>query len=119
KAADSSCNPYIALGGLLAAGLDGIERGLEPPQPVEVDPATLSDSDRSDRGITRLPASLDEACDNLQADSTLMQALRDPSLSGPGQDLLARSYLAVRRSEAKSYAEMSDEEQFNSHFYKY
>jgi glutamine synthetase len=110
KAADSSCNPYLALGGLLAAGLDGIERGLEPPEPIEVDPATLSDAERADRGIKRLPATLEQACDNLQADSVLMEALGD---------LLARSYLTVRRSEAKSYAEMSDEDQFRLHFYKY
>src|SRR5207302_11432478 len=37
KACDASCNPYLALGGLLAAGLDGLERGLEPPEPVDVD----------------------------------------------------------------------------------
>ena len=41
KAADATCNPYLALGGLIAAGLDGIERGLTPPEPVDVDPATL------------------------------------------------------------------------------
>jgi glutamine synthetase len=110
KAADSSSNPYIALGGLLAAGLDGIDRQLEPPQPTEVDPATLSDSDRARGGITRLPGSLEEACANLEADTTLMKALGD---------LLATSYLAIKRSEARSYAEMSDEDQFRLHFYKY
>src|SRR5206468_11500809 len=46
KAADSSCNPYIALGGLLAAGLDGIERGLTPGASTEADPASLSDAER-------------------------------------------------------------------------
>src|SRR5207253_3894173 len=39
KAADSSCNPYHAVGGRIAARLDGTERELEPPEPVEVDPA--------------------------------------------------------------------------------
>ena len=42
KAADASCNPYLAVGGLIAAGLDGLERGLELPPPVEVDPATIA-----------------------------------------------------------------------------
>jgi len=110
KAADSSCNPYIALGGLLAAGLDGIERGLTPGASTEVDPASLSDAERAARGIRRLPASLDEAADNLAADAVLMNALGD---------LLGRSYLAVRRSEARAYAEMSDAAQFRGHFYKY
>src|SRR5437763_1788040 len=41
KSADASSNPYLAVGGLIAAGLDGIERGLEPAPPVEVDPVTI------------------------------------------------------------------------------
>ncbi len=41
KASDASCNPYLAVGGLAAAGIDGLERGLEPPEPVGVDPATI------------------------------------------------------------------------------
>ncbi len=110
KAADSSCNPYIALGGLLAAGLDGVGRGLDPADSTETDPASLSDAERSARGIRRLPASLDEALDNLAADRLLMEALGD---------LLGRSYLAVRRSEARAYAAMDDEAQFRGHFYKY
>jgi glutamine synthetase len=110
KAADSSCNPYIALGGLLAAGLDGIERGLAPSDPTEVDPASLSEAERAARGIRRLPSALDEALDNLAADATLMAALGD---------LLGRSYLTVRRSEAQAYAAMDDVAQFEGHFYKY
>jgi glutamine synthetase len=46
KAADTSCNPYLVVGGLIAAGLDGIERRLEPPEPVEVDPATIPEAER-------------------------------------------------------------------------
>jgi glutamine synthetase len=110
KAADSSCNPYIALGGLLAAGLDGIERGLTPSEPTEADPASFSDAERAALGIRRLPAALDQALDSLEADAVLMSALGD---------LLGRSYLAVRRSEARAYAAMDEEAQFRGHFYKY
>jgi glutamine synthetase len=110
KAADSSCNPYIALGGLLAAGLDGIERGLTPGESTEVDPASLSDAERGALGIRRLPSSLDQALDNLAGDTVLMAALGD---------LLGRSYLTVRRSEARAYAAMDEETQFRGHFYKY
>src|SRR5439155_12234448 len=83
KAADSSCNPYLAIGGLIAAGLDGIERGLEPPEPVEVDPATIAEDERVARWIHRLPATQEEALDALAADDVLTAAL------GP---VLARSY---------------------------
>jgi glutamine synthetase len=110
KSVDSSCNPYIALGGLLAAGLDGIERGLVPSKPTEVDPASLTDAERDAFGARRLPSSLDEALDALEGDAVLIDAL------GP---LLARSYLAVRRSEAQAYASMAEEEQFRQHFYRY
>ena len=75
KAADATCNPYLALGGLIAAGLDGIERGLEPPEPVDVDPATLDAGERARRGIAPLPATQAEALDALAADAVLTSAL--------------------------------------------
>src|SRR5213075_13205 len=68
KACDASCNPYLALGGLIAAGLDGLERGLEPPESVEVDPATIDESERDARGIVPLPATQEQALDALAAD---------------------------------------------------
>src|SRR5262245_55053197 len=110
KAADSSCNSYIALGGLLAAGLDGIDRSLVPARPIEADPASLSEAEREVYGVRRLPGSFDEALDALESDAVLTDAL------GP---LLARSYLAVRRSEARAYAAMAEEQQFREHFFKY
>jgi glutamine synthetase len=90
KPCDASASPYLALGALAAAGLDGIERRLEPPAPVAVDPATLSEGARAERGIERLPRSPGEALDALGSDPVLVSALGEP---------LARSYLAVRRSE--------------------
>jgi glutamine synthetase len=110
KAADATCNPYLALGGVIAAGVDGLERSLEPPEPVEVDPATIPESEREARGIDPLPASQKEALDALEADDALMAAL------GP---VLAQSYLAVRRSEWSAYSlEDADFEQ-RGHFLKY
>src|SRR5256714_2857164 len=50
KASDSSANPYLALGGVIAAGLDGIGRGLKLPSPVAVDPGSLSDEEREGLG---------------------------------------------------------------------
>ena len=108
KAADSTCNPYLALGGLIAAGLDGIERGLVPPEPVDVDPAQLED--REARGIARLPATQAEALDALAADDVLTRAL------GP---VLADSYLAVRRSEWTAYSAGDAAFVQQGHFEKY
>ncbi len=110
KPADASCNPYIAFGGLIAAGLDGIERELEPPAPLDVDPATLSDEERETRGAKRYPATLAEALKQLEGDEVLIGAMGD---------LLARSYLAVRWSEWEAYSAADEAFQFRSHFLKY
>jgi glutamine synthetase len=110
KAADGTCNPYLAVGGLIAAGLDGLERGLQPPDPVEVDPATLSDDERAALGVRPVPASQEEALDALEADEVLMRAL------GP---VLAGSYLAVRRSEWEAYSAEDERFEQQGHFEKY
>ncbi len=110
KTADASCNPYLALGGLIAAGLDGLERALEPPAPVQVDPATMGEDDREREGIRELPRSQAEALDALEADSVLTEAL------GP---VLATSYLAVRRSEWAAYSDGDEQFELQGHFSKY
>ena len=90
KTCDNSANPYLALAGVIVAGLDGVRRKLKPGEPVETDPASLPDSERRSRGIVRLPATLEEAADALERDSVLQEVLGAP---------LTRSYLAVRRGE--------------------
>jgi len=110
KAADASANPYLAVGGLIAAGLDGLERVLEPPEPVEVDPATIDEEERERRGIHRLPSTQEEALNALAADELLLDAL------GP---TLADSYLAVRRSEWTAYSEGDEAFEQQGHFSKY
>ena len=110
KPTDASCNPYLAFGALIAAGMDGLERELEPPGPLDVDPATLSEGDREARGARRYPTTLGEAIDALESDGLLMEALGD---------LLSRSYLAVRRSEWEAYSAMDEEARHRGHFLKY
>jgi glutamine synthetase len=110
KACDASCNPYLALGGLIAAGLDGVDRELELPEPVQVDPARLSDEERARQGVAPLPASQAEALDALARDAVLTDAL------GP---VLTESYLAVRRSEWAAYSVADAAFEFEGHFEKY
>ena len=109
KPSDSSANPYLALGGFIQAGLDGIRNKLDPGEAVNVDPATLSDDERSARGINRLPSSLGEALDALEADEVLTGAL------GP---LRSRAYLAVKRSEAADFADHDADYECFHHFTK-
>src|SRR4029079_3489343 len=98
------------IGGVIAAGLDGIHGGLEPPDPVQVHPATLSDDERAALGVPPLPSSQEEARDALEGDAVLAAAL------GP---VLAGSYLAVRRSEGETYAAEDDAFEQQGHFEKY
>jgi glutamine synthetase len=110
KPADHSGNPYLAFGGLIAAGLDGIRRQTLPGEPIDVDPGNLSDTERQQRGIQRLPTSLGQALDALEQDTVLTDAL------GP---LLATAYLAVKRLECQHFADLSADEEARQHIYKY
>ena len=110
KAADASSNPYLALGGLLAAGLDGVARAVKPGEPVLVDPGTLSDAERAERGIRRYPTTLAAALDNLERDRVLMAAL------GP---MLARAFLAVKRSESEAFGREDAAFETKHHFWKF
>jgi glutamine synthetase len=110
KPSDHSGNPYLALGALIAAGLDGISNQIDPGEPQEIDPGNYSEEERARLGIRRLPTTLDEALDELEQDSVLMEAL------GP---LLATSYVAVKRDESAFFQDKTPEEETRQHFYKY
>lgn len=110
KSSDASSNPYLALGGLLAAGLDGVKRQLTPGEPTLIDPGNYSDEERASRGIQRFPATLKEALDNLERDMVLMDAL------GP---LLSRAYLAVKRLEWESFSKEDVAFELKHHFWKF
>jgi len=109
KPSDSSANPYLALGAVIHAGLDGIRRKLDPGDAVNVDPAVLTEDERRARGARRLPDSLGAALDCLEADTVLMDSLGD---------LRRRAYLAVKRSEVAAFAEMTTAQECFEHFTK-
>ncbi|MGP1383814.1 MAG: glutamine synthetase family protein [Thainema sp.] len=90
KTVDGSANPYLALGGIIAAGLDGIRQDLRLPDPVKVDPGTLSEQELRSHSISPLPRSLKQAIDAFAADSVLQTALGEP---------LTKAILAVRQAE--------------------
>jgi glutamine synthetase len=75
RSPDPSCNPYLALACILEAGLDGIERGLEPSEPVRQNIYEFSDQQRQERGIDTLPATLKDALDKLRDDQVIRDAL--------------------------------------------
>lgn len=94
KAIDNTANPYLAMLGLLAAGMDGVERELDPGAPVQQDPDSLSDSERADRNIERYPETLGEALDVLEQNEVLRSALGDE---------LMQSYITVKRAQWEEF----------------
>ena len=110
KPCDPSSNPYLALGGLLAAGLDGMARTLDPGEPALVDPDTYSDVERKRRGIRLVPRSLGDALDELERDEALREAMGG---------VLFREYVAVKRAEVRAFREKDTAFELAHHFYKY
>ena len=106
KASDPSSNPYLALGGLILAGLDGIQRGLEPPEPALTNPARMTAEERERCGIRPLPTSLREALANLTADPALFQALGD---------LLGRCLVTNRTAEIVMLESMTPDDARKAH----
>jgi len=110
KSSDSSANPYISLGGVMAAGLDGIERRLTLSPPATVDPFNLSDDERQAIGADRLPQSLKEAIGHLKRDEILLKALGER---------LATSYIAVKELDIDAFANADEAFEFRQHIYKF
>ena len=75
RSPDPCCNPYLELAVCLAAGLDGIEKGMTPPPEITENIFEMDAAARSDRGIDSLPGSLEEAIKAMQADQLVMDTL--------------------------------------------
>ncbi|MEO7716034.1 MAG: type III glutamate--ammonia ligase [Capsulimonas sp.] len=97
RTADGSSNPYLASAALLAAGLDGVKRGLRPADPRSGNLFLLSPREARAQGIELLPANLGEALDELEKDDVLCAALGES---------YAQTYLETKREEWDEYAEM-------------
>ncbi len=98
---DATANPYLVLGALVRAGLEGLRAGLELPPACETDPADLSDDQRSAMGIVTLPATLPEAMEVFVSDERAVGWL---------PDTMRESYLDVKRAEQSLAAAESDED---------
>jgi glutamine synthetase len=77
RSPDPACNPYLAFSVMLAAGLEGIEKGYEAPQPVEENVYVMSEVERRERGIGTLPASLLEAIQLTELSQLVRKTLGD------------------------------------------
>ena len=98
RSADGLCNPYLALAMILRAGLQGIRDQLQPPSPLNVDPAKMSVADRNAMKLVPLPESLGEALDDLTADKLVCSWVPEP---------LLKTFVDLRRDELRRFADVS------------
>ncbi|QGN08045.1 type I glutamate--ammonia ligase [Halorhabdus sp. CBA1104] len=91
---DPSSNPYLAFAALIHAGLDGIENGIDCPDPVRENIYEFDEAKRDEYGIDTLPENLGEALDALEDDEVILDAL------GPHT---SEKFLQAKRQEYKDY----------------
>ncbi len=75
RSPDPSCSPYLGFAAILAAGLDGVRRKIDPGDPMDMNIYELSDEERERLGIKLLPSNLREALDRLEEDRVIRDAL--------------------------------------------
>ena len=92
---DAAASPYMVLGALVRAGLEGIRQKLPLPAILDRDPADYTEGERQALGVRPLPSSLGEALDLM---------LASPVVSGWLPDLMRESYVAVKRKEIEMFA---------------
>ncbi len=91
---DPACNPYLCFAGMLHAGLEGIEKGYELPEPMEQNLYHLTPEERTQRGIEQLPETLGEAIE-IAAESELV-------LRTLGEHTFKR-FVEIKRQEWEDY----------------
>ena len=94
RSPDPSCNPYLAVAACLAAGLDGIAQGLEPPEEISGDVYAMDDAARAAQNIGALPETLKDALDAMEQDRLIMDVLGEH---------VARHYIQGKRKEWNEY----------------
>ncbi|HVA22068.1 MAG TPA: glutamine synthetase family protein [Candidatus Micrarchaeia archaeon] len=101
KCFDATANPYLVVGAVVAAGLDGIERGLSLPPEVTVDPSTLAAGSDGGAAVERLPGSLGQALAHFRRSPVLAEAMGAP---------LFETFASVREAELARLAGLGDAE---------
>ncbi|MGO2939241.1 MAG: type I glutamate--ammonia ligase [Pseudolactococcus laudensis] len=110
RAVDPTANPYLALAVLLECGLDGIERKLEAPAPVENNIYMMSGDERKVVGITDLPSTLHNAVKALREDDVVKAAL--------GQHIYT-NFVETKKVEWASYAQFVSQWEIDNYLYLY
>ena len=107
---DSAANPYLTLALCLEAGLDGIRNQIEPPKNVTGNIFAMTDHEREEMGIERLPYSLMDALEELQKDPFLCDVL--------GEHITSK-YITTKKAEWDRYRAQVSEWEVREYLYRY
>lgn len=110
RGADVTSNPWVVLGALIRAGLDGIRNNLPAPSVISGDPFALSQEERDARGVSSLPASLGDALDLLDQNKIVKSWFSDRFVD---------TFFAVKRAEIEHVAALTDDEKYAAYSYAY
>jgi len=91
---DPACNPYLCFAGMLHAGLEGIEKGYELPEPMEQNLYHLTPEERSQRGIEQLPENLGEAIEIAAESELVLRVLGEHTF---------KRFIEIKREEWEDY----------------
>lgn len=100
RATDATASPYLAIGAIVRAGLEGIRDKLNPPVMVDHDPADMTGIERAALDIHELPLSLEQALIAFEDDEAAQSWL---------SSTMVQAYTALKRKEVEMFAESSPE----------
>ncbi|MHC1625763.1 MAG: type I glutamate--ammonia ligase [Methanoculleaceae archaeon] len=110
RSPDPSCNPYLVFAAMLAAGLDGIRRKIDPEAGTDRNVFEMTSEERREEGIDRLPASLIEANEEMLKDDVICEALGEH---------VVRNLDRIARAEWEGYRTMVHPWEIEQYLYTY
>lgn len=109
RSPDSASNPYLVFALCLAAGMEGIEKGLQVPEELTKDIRKLNEEEKKLLGIQMLPENLGEAIKAMGQDTLVSKVLGETYRKG---------YMKAKRKEWKDYLEQVSEWELNRYLYR-
>ena len=110
RSPDCAANPYLVMALCISAGMDGILRRTEPPEPVGQDAGLIGKKEMDALGIRKLPADLGEAIRAMEEDPFVREVLGDS---------VYEKYLHAKKQEWKEYQTAVTEWEISRYLYKY
>jgi len=110
KPADPTCNPYLALAGIIWAGLHGIDQQMDPGPPALTDPALMSAAERESAGYAAYPADLASSVTALENDVFLRERLGESRVT---------DYVTMKRAEIAAIESGGDSVESRAYMFRF